>query len=147
VAAGSTAGFSSQRRGRPRASGRPIRTGTRRCPRPRPSSSGPAAGPAPGAGGGAARWPAPWPCCSLPPWPGRGSRSARPGTTPAGSAPLPSRRGSPGRARRWRSPTRSPRRCSPGPHGGSRRPRRRGTACSSRWLSRCAASCPPVRAR
>jgi hypothetical protein len=79
--------------------------------------------------------------------PGRGSRSARPGTTPAGSAPLPPRRGSPGRARRWKPPIPSPRRCSPGPRGGSRRPRRPGTACSSRWPSRCAASCPPVRAR
>ena len=57
------------------------------------------------------------------------------------------RRGSPGRARRWKPPTRSPRRCSPGPRGGSRRPRRPGTACSSRWPSRCAASCPRVRAR
>ena len=101
----------------------------------------------PGPGGGAARWPPPWSCCSSPPWPGRGSPSGRPGTTPAGSAPRRCRRGLPGRARRWKPPTRSPRRCSPGPRGGSRRPRRRVTACSSRSPSRCAASWLPVRVR
>ena len=55
--------------------------------------------------------------------------------------------GWPRRARRSAPPTRSPRRCSPGPRGGSRRPRRHVTACSSRWPSRCAASWPPVRVR
>ena len=37
--------------------------------------------------------------------------------------------------------------CSPGPRGGSRRPRRRATACSSRWPSRSAASWRRRRAR
>ena len=66
--------------------------------------------------------------------PGRGGAGGPvgPGTTPAaGSVPRRPRRGSPGRARRWAPPTRSPRRCSPRPRGGSRRPRRRVTACSS----------------
>ncbi len=52
----------------------------------------------------------------------------------------------PRRARRSRLPTRSPPRCSPGPHGGSHRPRRRVTACSSHSPSRCAAPWPPSRA-
>ena len=74
------------------------------------------------------------------------ARSGRPGTAPVSSAPRTYRNGWPRRAWRSRPSIRSPLRCSPGPPGGSRRPRRRGTACSSRSPSRCAASWPPSRA-
>jgi hypothetical protein len=107
----------------------------------------PAAETAHGAGGAAGHWPGPWCCCSSPPWPGRAWPSGRPAIAPAGSRRRACRCGWPGRAPGSRPPTRSPPPCSPGPRGGSRRPRRRGTACSSRWPSRYAASWRRRRAR
>ena len=142
----STAEWSSRRPGRRPESGPPIRTVTRRLLRARPISCAPATGRRPGAGGGAGRWPRPWSCSSWPPWPGRAWRSGRPGIPQTSSGPPIYPDGWPRKVRRSRRWIRSRPRCSPGPRGGSRRQHRPGTACSSRWPSRCAGFWPPSQA-